>query len=221
MKIGIISDLHMEFSPWYIEPKEDVFYINAGDTHPRAMMRDYFEGLFDKNKYFAVRGNHDYYGGSFDKAIDDFYSIEIDGLKIAGATLWSDLSNGLDWQIYCDMLADKKCIDDLTFDEYMLAHRMQKQFLLTSNADIIVSHHAPSYLSCADEYKGNAANPGFMTEMFEDIINMPKPPKLWIHGHVHTEWDYMIGETRVICHPRGYPREMPTFNTYEPKIVEI
>ena len=31
--------------------------------------------------------------------------------------------------------------------------------------------------------------------------------KLWIHGHLHTQNDYMIGETRVLCNSRGYPDE--------------
>jgi Icc-related predicted phosphoesterase len=30
---------------------------------------------------------------------------------------------------------------------------------------------------------------------------------LWVHGHIHSQSDYHIGETRVIANPRGYPRE--------------
>jgi len=28
--------------------------------------------------------------------------------------------------------------------------------------------------------------------------------KLWVHGHTHDPYDYVIGETRVVCNPRGY-----------------
>jgi hypothetical protein len=28
--------------------------------------------------------------------------------------------------------------------------------------------------------------------------------KLWTHGHTHHKFDYMIGETRIVCNPRGY-----------------
>lgn len=31
----------------------------------------------------------------------------------------------------------------------------------------------------------------------------------------------MIGETRVVCHPRGYWGEQDWYSTYQPKIVEI
>ena len=221
MKIGIFSDLHMEFAPWDFKPEDDVLYLNAGDTHTYPDMRDKFESRFESDCYFDVRGNHDYYGSTFNKAISDCYSVELRGVKIALGTLWSDLSKGLDWHIYVDSLADSRFIRDLTFDNYMKAHKLQKEFLFGQNADVIVTHHAPSYLSCAEQYKGNPSNPGFMTELYDEIMDMPKPPKLWIHGHVHTECDYMIGNTRVICHPRGYPNEMPSFQNYQPKCVEI
>lgn len=221
MKIGIFSDLHMEFAPWFIKPKDDVLYLNAGDTHTYPSERDKFEKNFGADQYFDVRGNHDYYGDSFLKAIDDCYSVNIDGVKIAVGTLWSDLSQGMDWFIYRENLADSRFIRDLTQDNYMIAHELQKKFLFNEEADIIVTHHAPSYMSCGEEYKGNPSNCGFMTELSEQILAMPKPPKLWIHGHVHNQFDYMIGTTRVICHPRGYPNEKMWFENYQPKIVEI
>jgi hypothetical protein len=28
--------------------------------------------------------------------------------------------------------------------------------------------------------------------------------KLWTHGHTHHEFEYVIGETKVVCNPRGY-----------------
>jgi Calcineurin-like phosphoesterase len=49
------------------------------------------------------------------------------------------------------------------------------------------------------------------------LMHGPLAPKFWLHGHVHRSLDYTIGETRVICNPRGYPgpggtRENPNFN---------
>jgi hypothetical protein len=34
---------------------------------------------------------------------------------------------------------------------------------------------------------------------------------LWIHGHLHRADDYVIGSTRVLCNPRGYPDESTGF----------
>jgi Icc-related predicted phosphoesterase len=50
---------------------------------------------------------------------------------------------------------------------------------------------------------------------------MKKPPKLIVHGHTHEACDYMIGDTRVVCHPRGYPKETPYYDAYKPLIVEV
>jgi hypothetical protein len=32
---------------------------------------------------------------------------------------------------------------------------------------------------------------------------------LWIHGHTHESFDYVVNSTRVVCNPRGYaPMEL-------------
>jgi hypothetical protein len=41
---------------------------------------------------------------------------------------------------------------------------------------------------------------------------------LWVHGHTHSSFDYLLNGTRVVCNPRGYPLrrqggfENPDFN---------
>ena len=147
--------------------------------------------------------------------------VHVKGYKIALATLWSDLSNLLDWFHYQRHLNDCRLIAGLTQERYQEAYLTHKTFLFNSGADIIVTHHGPSYKSVTERFIGSELNPGFVTELSEEILSMENPPKLWIHGHVHSEHDYMIGDTRIICHPRGYPGELPWFNNYEPKIVEL
>jgi hypothetical protein len=51
----------------------------------------------------------------------------------------------------------------------------------------------------------------------EDLMRGPNAPALWLHGHVHSSFDYELAGTRVICNPRGYPmqdgsRENPHFD---------
>jgi predicted phosphodiesterase len=220
VKLGIMSDLHMEFSPWEFTPEPDVFYINAGDIHSNWLTRERWLSFFPD--MFYILGNHDYYHREFGNPYN-FMKTKIleDGTKIAGATLWTDLSNFVEWGNYVHNLIDVRFIDKLDYDAYNNAHKIHKQFLLESKADIIVSHHAPSYKSLHPRYIGNIANSGFITELEQDILEMAKPPKLWIHGHVHDPFDYIIGETRVICWPRGYPGEREHFANYQPKVIEI
>jgi hypothetical protein len=37
-----------------------------------------------------------------------------------------------------------------------------------------------------------------------EALIMRRQPELWIHGHIHEAADYSIGDTRVVCNPRGY-----------------
>lgn len=219
MKFGIFSDLHMEFQPWFFEPDPDVFYLNAGDTHPQALTRDYFTNLMGPN-YFYVYGNHDYYGGSFKDAEMDVFVKCVNGLKIAGATLWTDIRPDRWWD-FREYMMDYRQIKGMNYDRYMIAHNLHKDYLFTSNADIWVVHHLPSYESVHHRYRNSGGNDFFATELSDKILEMKKPPKLIVHGHTHERCDYMIGDTRVICNPRGYPNEQPWYNTYEPVIVEI
>lgn len=221
MKFGIISDLHMEFQPW--DPPElepDVFYLNAGDTHPNKLMRNRFEEKMGEN-YFAVLGNHDYYGNSFANADMDFPdTVEWNGLKIAGATLWTEISP-VRWWGFKEYMVDSRKIEGMNYDRYMLTHITHRDHLFNSGADVWVTHHLPSYQSIHPKYKNSGGNDFFASELSDMILDMENPPKLIVHGHTHDSCDYMIGKTRVVCHPRGYPNETPYYNDYKPLIVEV
>ena len=41
-------------------------------------------------------------------------------------------------------------------------------------------------------------------------------PKLWIHGHSHDRCDYLLGATRVVANPLGYPNEPRSLEAFEP-----
>jgi Icc-related predicted phosphoesterase len=219
VKLGILSDLHMEFSPYDFKPEPGVFYVNAGDIHSHTNFRRKWINEHEEHM-FCVLGNHDYYYNIHEQP-EDFPNVrEVDGLRIAGATLWTDLSSFHDWILYRTHLIDTQFIPNWSQDRYMRSHKQHKDFLLQSEADVIVTHHAPSYLSIHDDFKGNATNVCFAVELFDIICDMRKPPKLWIHGHTHREMDYMIGTTRVINHPRGYTHEA-TYGNYCPMLVDI
>jgi predicted phosphodiesterase len=221
VKIGIMSDLHMyRERPWDFDPEDGVFYICAGDITEDHMFRHEFVQSHYEHM-FAIKGNHDYYDDTFSDAKYHTLLREVNGIKIVGATLWTDLSRNLDWVMYVNGLIDKRYISDLEHNIYCETHEAHKQFLLTSEADIIVSHHCPSYQSVHPKYYGSPCNASFSSNLDDEILSMKNPPKLWIHGHTHDVFDYMLGKTRVICWPRGYRNENVWYNEYKPKIVEI
>ena len=226
MKIGIMSDLHMnktvktEETPWDFEPEPDVFYICAGDICEDVDAR----ARFNQKHYdhmLSIHGNHDYFHTSFSDAKYHTILREVNGVRIAAATLWTDLSDNLSWLYYKRGLIDCAYIEDLTHEAMIECHEMHKNFLFGMDADIIVSHHCPSAMSIHERYRDDPLNVCFTTDLTNQILNMRKPPKLWVHGHTHHDFDYMIGDTRVICHPRGYKNERGDYWRYAPKIVEI
>jgi hypothetical protein len=46
-------------------------------------------------------------------------------------------------------------------------------------------------------------NGAYHSDLTDIMLDNPHI-KLWTHGHTHNAFDYMIGETRVVCNPRGY-----------------
>lgn len=223
MKFGILSDLHQEFDktpiPWDFVPEEGVFYLNAGDTNSRFLMRNYWLEQH-KDHMFWITGNHDFYGGEFEKP-DQMKETNVNGLKIIGATLWTDLTNPLDWTFYKNGLVDNRHIKNLTYDNYNNRHKEHTDFIFNNDADIIVTHHCPTLKSISPVYGSSPLNRSFSNDYEQAILNMKKPPKLWVCGHTHWKHSYKIGETLVLCNPRGYPRENEYYETYQPEIIEI
>lgn len=66
---------------------------------------------------------------------------------------------------------------------------------------IVVTHHAPMRESLAPRYAEDLVSAGFVNHL-PTLVRAPA--SLWIHGHTHTSFDYVVGGTRVVCNPRGY-----------------
>ena len=86
---------------------------------------------------------------------------------------------------------------------------------------VVVGHHAPSFLSVAEWYKSDTLmNGAFYSDLSEFIMDRPQIA-LWTHGHMHNRSDYMMGDTRVVCNPRGYINYEPSAKEFELKYLEI
>ncbi|MEX0598429.1 MAG: metallophosphoesterase, partial [Candidatus Paceibacterota bacterium] len=116
-KVGIFSDLHMEFNterngiPWDFEPEPDAFYICAGDIHSNDEKREAFINKHAKHMFWVL-GNHDYYGGKFPSGYQNCmaYVDKNTGLSIKGDTLWTNLTQDRDWVLYQNDLVDSRLI---------------------------------------------------------------------------------------------------------------
>lgn len=87
---------------------------------------------------------------------------------------------------------------EFVFDEI---EKYKKQGLKT----VVVTHHAPSWQSVHPMYmrsKDFELNSAYVSDL--DYRIAEKGPDVWVHGHTHHSFDYMIENTRVVCNPRGY-----------------
>ena len=106
-------------------------------------------------------------------------------------------------------------------------HVKMKQYIqsvVQGNHDtkyVVAGHHAPSAQSIHARYAHDKImNGGYSSNLDEFILDHPQI-KLWTHGHTHHPFDYQIGDTRVVCNPRGYIGHEPEAANWTLKTVEI
>ena len=184
-----------------------------------------------------VAGNHEFYHGKFYAGIDylreecakhpNIYFLEcdtkvIDDVTFIGATLWTDMNKGdpLTMHAIEGMMNDFRIIRNdkrnyapmsardvvdrhartLSYFKIVLTEQHNKKF-------VVVGHHSPSFQSMHPAYAHETLmNGGYHSDLSEFILDHPQI-KLWVHGHTHHPFDYVIGETRIVCNPRGYEND--------------
>jgi DNA repair exonuclease SbcCD nuclease subunit len=86
---------------------------------------------------------------------------------------------------------------------------------------IVVGHHAPSKLSTKPQYEDDViVNGAYSSDLSEFILDHTQI-KLWTHGHTHHNFDYMVGDTRVVANPRGYIGYEHQADIFNLKFVEV
>lgn len=163
-------------------------------------------------------------------------SLVIDGRRFIGATLWTDfaVSVGDDEHIPPEerrhkafglvpyQIADFHCITRsdprrlgenglVTVQEIVRRHIASRSYIDTElskpfdGPSVVVTHHAPLMTSFDPRFHGEITNAAFASDLSDLIAR--RRPTVWVHGHIHKARDYMADGTRIICNPRGYPRE--------------
>jgi predicted phosphodiesterase len=107
-------------------------------------------------------------------------------------------------------------------------HKAMLEFIDSQYKDIppwktivVVGHHAPSKASTHPRYrKEELMNGGYSSDLDNFILDRPGI-KLWTHGHTHEDFDYMVGNCRIVCNPRGYIHYEDRADRFELKVVEV
>ncbi|CAN7465605.1 metallophosphoesterase [Paraburkholderia hospita] len=199
-----------------------------------------------------VAGNHEFYGGHFDYTLDklresalgtNVHVLENDilvlgNVRFLGCTLWTD------FKLYASDITSVICMRDaqssmkdfrliratqsyrkLYPSDTVRRHERSRAWLANALSErfdgktVVVTHHAPSRGSVEAQYEGDSLTPAYASDL--DCLMSPDL-RLWIHGHMHASFDYIVPAhdsssergTRVVCNPRGYsPRYLnPDFN---------
>jgi Icc-related predicted phosphoesterase len=91
----------------------------------------------------------------------------------------------------------------------------------TNKKYVVVGHHAPSKKSVKPRYAEDVEMNGAYSSDLEDFILAHPQIKLWTHGHTHDVFDYNIGNTRIVCNPRGYIGYESRAEEFTLKYVEV
>jgi Icc-related predicted phosphoesterase len=193
---------------------------------------EHVSNSFDHVIYIA--GNHEFYGGYWVKSLDELrtacsqfsnvYFLErdtkiINDVVFVGGTLWTDMNkfDPLTLHAVRDMMMDYRSVrhdqhgyTSLRPADTCARHKETLEYIklvVDQNKDkkcVVVGHHTPSFQSCAPEYANDHLMNGAYHSSLEEVILDRPQIKLWTHGHTHNCFDYMIGDTRIVCNPRGY-----------------
>ena len=205
MKLAIISDIHLEFRvPPPPAPVADV-YIVAGDLHPDPEVRAAYLRALPGEALF-VPGNHDFYGHDFPAPEDGLFVRDINGLRFAGATLWTAFPRRW-WPDFKYGMTDARVIRGISYERLQATHALHLAFLREAGADVIITHHAPTYEAVQHHLPSSIYNPFYATPILDRADHPFISTRLWIHGHVHAQQTLRVNGVRVLCHAHGYPME--------------
>lgn len=175
--------------------------------------------------------------------------VTIDGITFIGGTLWTDMNKEDALTLYhmTSMMNDFRIVKNskrevhfkdpegkfhsrvakLSPEDVVEDHKAMLEFIrhvIEGKFDekfVVCGHHAPSKLSTHPRYKDETImNGGYSSDLSDFIIDHPQI-KLWTHGHTHELFDYVLGETRIVCNPRGYTGYEESASIFELKVVEV
>lgn len=191
-----------------------------------------------------ILGNHEYYQQIFPSALRDYHAalsdipgahlleksqVRLAGVRFLGCTLWTDFAGGRHLAACETGMSDFALITDGETGKPIRAVRLAKEHAASvawfdaqfpnSMPTVVITHHAPSFLSNHPRFAGSSITGGFCANLDDRILSWR--PKLWIHGHLHDPVEYTIGKTTIVSHPWGYPDErsrIPWFRTIDLEI---
>ncbi len=234
MNLHILSDIHLEFEAFDPPDTDADVVILAGDIHVGRRGLDWALTTFADKPVIYVPGNHEYYGRVIPVFTDklgniaagtnvhilDGDSVSFDGVTFLGSTLWTDFelfgNPGIAGFEAAQKLTDYRKIRtspkysrlrslDTAAFHFRSRDWLRGRLRVSSDTTVVVTHHGPSVRSLGNRRQDDLLNAAYVSNL-DELVAASKAA-LWVHGHLHASSNYVIGATRIICNPKGYPDE--------------
>ena len=211
MKIQFVSDLHLEFpenrtflAKYPLEVKGDILLI-AGDTA--------YLDLPDSDEDTYSQYTSDGYSKEIRPNVHAYYNsvVHLDDIDVIVSTLWAHIEP---YKTYMtergvnDFYRIKYNGHRLSSDDFNHEHERCLQFVQQSVEEsvakrrIVLTHHVPTQLCTAPEFRDSLINGAFTVELGDYIAN--SGIDYWIYGHSHRNIDAHIGDTHILSNQLGY-----------------
>jgi predicted phosphodiesterase len=226
------------------------FLILAGDIGRYNSHLEFIKDATSKYTVIYVLGNHEFYGNTIHDVVDYWENVNLPNfhflnnncvilknIRFIGSTLWTNYFNENPLVMndaFSSGMRDYERIKSSIYHGYNInpneileifkssfSYLQKTVSMFFDGNTVVITHHAPSMKSIAKKFLKNEffKDNYLFASHLDDFIKNNKID-FWIHGHVHSPFDYMIGKTRVVCNPRGYNFES-RFGSFEYKIINL
>ncbi len=191
----------------------------------------------------VVAGNHEFFGTTWSEELVagklaasrlgvhllENDTVTIGGLRVIGATLWTDYELlGAALRAPAMRAARRTMIDHSRIswrqeplqrflpNQAQIIHRESRAFIereLAKSHDgptLVLTHHAPCLEAIAPFRYDDVISAAYGSDLLPIIDHYQ--PDLWVSGHTHFSMNLKRGRTRLISNPIGYGDENPFFD---------
>ncbi len=252
MKLNILSDLHLSVCGFDRPETDADVVVLAGDiARPReaiAWAREYgkpvlyvpgnhefYGGAIDRVAAELERLS----AGTCIRVLDNSETV-IGRVRFLGTTLWTDFELFGKGEIRAEAMAQGQQFmrdfsrirlsedDGTVFSPESCAALFERDARwLDAKLDVshdgptvVITHHAPSRGSVHPRFASSLLSACFASDA-ERLLRGDRV-QLWIHGHTHDTFDYVVNGTRVLCNPRGYAKDGVNENgRFDPNLIVV